>query len=657
MAPIIISMKIHPTYRHSNFYHRHLLPKAIWVVTFICAGVIHPSQAATTLADLSLEQLAELRVTSVSKKPKPLANEPASVFVITEQDIRRSGSTTLPEALRLAPNLQVARLDARNYAITARGFNSAFANKLLVLIDGRSVYSPLFSGVYWDAQDVMLADLDRIEVISGPGGSLWGANAVNGVVNIVTRSAEDTQGELISVGGSVHEQQAAVRHGGELTNDGFYRIYAKHSRHDDTETAGGTSTYTGWERSQTGFRADWEGYDDHYTLQGDAYSGRLHQAGTDDIKISGANILGRASREFAPGSRLTFQAYVDHTQRHQPNAFVQHLNTIDLELQHECLIGERQMFMWGGGYRYLSDHVDNDVFFAFLPEDLNMQWRNVFIQDEIKLTRNLELTIGAKWEDNPFTGWETLPAIQLGWTPGHNQLIWTKASRAVRTPSRIDRDFYSPTNPPVVDGVPQYLIAGGPDFEAETANVYELGYRQQPVAQMSWSITAFYSEYDKLRTLELNDAATGYVFENQAKADTYGMEIWGSWQPVHNWRLHASLVTQTFDVYLEPGSTDISNTTGLASEDPDFYSSIRSSYDLSSHVTIDSTLRYVDELEGSQVPAYTALDVRVAWEISPHLEISLVGQNLTDHSHPEFGASPGRSEYERALYGKLIWDL
>ena len=627
------------------------------VAIFICGGVIHSSQAAATLADLSLEQLAELRVTSVSKKPKPLASEPASVFLITERDIRRSGSTTLPEALRLAPNLQVARLDARNYAITARGFNSPFANKLLVLIDGRSVYSPLFSGVYWDAQDVMLEDLERIEVISGPGGSLWGANAVNGVVNIVTRSADDTQGELISVGGSVHEQQAAVRHGGELTNDGFYRIYAKHSRHDDTETAAGISTHTGWERSQAGFRADWDGYDDHYTLQGDAYNGRLHQAGTEDIKISGANILGRASREFAPGSRLTFQAYVDHAQRHQPDAFVQHLNTIDLELQHECLIGARQMFMWGGGYRYLSDHVDNDVFFAFLPEDLNMQWRNVFIQDEIQLTQNLELTLGAKWEDNPFTGWETLPAIQLGWTPGHNKLIWTKASRALRTPSRIDRDFYSPANPSIVDGVPQYILAGGPDFEAEVADVYELGYRQQPIAQVSWSVTAFYSEYDKLRTLELNDAATGFVFENQAKAETYGMEIWGSWQPQHNWRLNASLVTQSFDVYLKPGSTDISSTTALASDDPDFYSSIRSTYDLSSYVTIDSTLRYVDELKGSQVPAYTALDVRVAWEINPHLEISLVGQNLTDHSHPEFGSSPGRSEYERALYGKLIWDL
>ncbi|HTF84170.1 MAG TPA: TonB-dependent receptor [Cellvibrio sp.] len=650
-------MKINPQLQQSVFGCCRIFHNAFFVATLICGVMAQSSRASDALADLSLEQLASLRVTSVSKKPKPWANEPASVFVITEQDIRRTGSTTLPEALRLAPNLQVARVDARNYAITARGFNNPFANKLLVLIDGRSVYSPLFSGVYWDAQDVVLEDLDRIEVISGPGGSLWGANAVNGVVNVVTRSAEDTQGELVSLGGSVHEQQAAVRHGGQLTNEGFYRVYAKHSRHDDTENAAGALTYTGWERSQAGFRADWAGYDDHFTLQGDAYRGRLHQSGTEDIKISGANILGRASRQFAPGSRLTFQAYVDHTQRDQPNAFVQHLNTIDLELQHECLIGERQMFMWGGGYRYLSDRIDNDVFFAFLPDDLNMQWRNVFIQDEIKITRDLRLTLGAKWEDNPFTGWESMPSAQLAWSPGHNQLLWGKVSRAVRTPSRIDRDYYSPANPPLVDGEPRYVIAGGPGFVSEVADVYEVGYRQQPVAQVSWSVTGFYSEYDQLRTLELNNTATGFVFENRAAADAYGLELWGSWQPLHHWRLHASLVAQEFDVYLKPGSTDISNTTALASYDPNFYSSLRSSYDVSPQVTLDSTLRYVDELKGSQVPAYTALDVRVAWEISRHLEISLVGQNLIDRAHPEFGASPRRSEYERALYGKLIWEL
>lgn len=650
-------MNTNPSLWKNTCRRCRIFPDALFSSVLVLSLIAFPSHATGTIADLSLEQLATLRVTSVSKKPKPLANEPASIFVITEQDVRRSGSTSLPEALRLAPNLQVARVDARNYAISARGFNNPFANKLLVLIDGRSVYSPLFSGVYWDAQDVVLEDLDRIEVISGPGGSLWGANAMNGVVNIVTRSAAETQSELISIGGSVHEQQAVVRHGGELTNDGFYRIYAKHSQHDDTETAEGISTRTGWERNQAGFRADWEGYHEHFTLQGDAYSGRLHQFGTPDIKISGANILGRGSREFAPDSRLTVQAYVDHTQRDQPNAFTQHLNIVDLELQHECLIGERHMFLWGGGYRYMSDNIDNDLAFAFLPDDLNMQWRNVFVQDEIKLTADLRLTLGNKWEDNPFTGWESLPAVELAWSLGHTQLLWAKAARAVRTPSRIDRDFYSPTNPPVIDGVPRYNIAGGPNFTSEVAKVYEVGYRQQPSPRVSWSITSFYSEYDRLRTLELNDAMTGFVFENGAQAETYGIEWWGSWQPTDSWRLHGSLVAQEFDVSLKPGGTDISSTTGLADDDPHIYSSLRSSYDVSPVVKIDSTLRHVSKLKGSDVPAYTALDVRIAWEITPHVEVSLVGQNLLDSSHPEFGSRPGRSEYERALYGKLMWDL
>lgn len=650
-------MNITPGLRKLKLGRCRIFTDALFFSALTMGVIALPSHATDTLADLSLEELAKLRVTSVSKKPKPLASEPASVFVITEHDIRRTGSTSLPEALRLAPNLQVARVDARNYAISARGFNNPFANKLLILIDGRSVYSPLFSGVFWDAQDVVLEDLDRIEVISGPGGSLWGTNAVNGVVNIVTRSAAETQSELISLGGSVHEQQAAVRHGGELTNDGFYRIYAKHSRHDDTETAAGVSTRTGWERSQAGFRADWEGYHDRFTLQGDAYSGRLHQFNTDDIKISGANVLGRGSRELAPGSRLTVQAYFDHTQRHQPGAFVQHLNTVDLELQHECLIGERQMLMVGGGYRHLSDSIDNDLAFAFLPDDLTMQWRNLFIQDEIKLTSDLRLTLSSKWEDNPFTGWESLPGVQLAWTPGPRQLVWAKAARAARTPARIDRDFYSPTNPPVVDGTPQYNIAGGPNFMSEVGRVYELGYRQQPTRNMSWSITTFFSKYDRLRTLELNETGTGFVFENRADGETYGAELWGSWQPLHNWRLHGSLVAQELDVELRPDSNDISNTTDLVRDDPKFYSTIRSSYDVSAFVTIDSTLRYVDKLRGSQVPAYTALDLRVAWEVNPHLEVSLVGQNLLDRAHPEFGSQPGRSEFERALYGKLVWDL
>lgn len=644
--------------RFRTVAHSRLIPTtSINALCIAALLTVTNAHAASNLADLSLEELATLTITSVSKAAKPISQAPASVFVITEKDIRRAGSATLPEALRLAPNLQVSRVDARNYAVTARGFNNPFANKLLVMIDGRTVYSPLFSGVYWDAQDVVLEDLERIEVVSGPGGTLWGANAVNGVVNIVSRSAADTQGGLVSLGGSDNEHHAAGRYGGSLNGDGHYRVYAKHSQHDDTLNANGDSTFTGWERTQSGFRADWGQDVERLTVQGDAYSGRLHQAGTDDIKISGANILARKAWEYSSASKVSFQAYIDHTQRDQPLAFSQHLNTVDLELQHEWNSGRNHHLVWGGGYRYVSDEIDNDDQFSFLPEELSMQWANLFVQDEISLTENVELTVGSKFEHNPFTDWEFMPSAQLSWTPSTTQLVWTSASRAVRTPSRIDRDLYSPSNPPVVDGVPQFFIAGGPDFKSEIANVLEIGYRTHPTVKTLFSITTFYSEYDHIRTLELNTNGPGLVFMNMADAKSHGVELWGSWQVTDKLRLHSGFVAQEFEVTVDAGSADLTNTTGLANADPEFFGILRSTYDISERVELDSTLRHVDKLQGAQVPAYTALDIRLGWEITSNLEFSLIGQNLLEDRHVEFGSAPGHSVYERGVYGKLLWGL
>ncbi len=610
------------------------------------------------LADLSLEELSSLPVISVSKSAKPVSKANASVFVITNDDVQDSGSTSLPEALRLAPNLQVAQVDARNYAITARGFNNPLENKLLVMIDGRTVYSPLFSGVYWDAQDIILEDLERIEVVSGAGGTMWGANAVNGVVNIVSRSAADTQGKLLSLGASHQEQYASARYGGSLGGDngGHYRVYVKRAQHEDTNAENGTSTSTGFGRTQTGFRMDWDRGKDDFTVQGDAYSGRLHQAGTDDIEIAGANILARGGWQLAD-SKLSVQAYLDHTQRDQPLAFAQKMNTWDLEFQHEVAFGTRHNVIWGAGYRYITDRIDNDQNFAFLPGDVNMSWKNIFIQDEIAVADNVQLTLGSKWEDNPYTGLESMPGIKLGWEPDSTKLIWTSASRAVRSPSRIDRDFYAPTNPPVVNGVPQYTVGGGPNFVSEIANVFEVGYRSQPVARVSWSITGFYSEYDDLRTLELNTSGPGLVFKNMAEAETYGMEIWGSWQPFSKWRLHGGLALQKIDVELKPGSLDLTNTTGLANGDPDYSSIVRSTYDISDRLELNATLRHVAEVEGFDLPAYTALDVHISWAVMPTLQLSIIGQNLLDSHHSEFGAAPGRSEFERSIFAKLVWGL
>ncbi|CAH0233783.1 Colicin I receptor [Massilia sp. Bi118] len=616
-----------------------------------------PNPGPQDIADLSLEELANVQVTSVSKRPESLSNAASSIFVISGTDIHRSGVTTLPEALRLAPNLEVARVDARNYSVTSRGFSSPFENKLLVLIDGRTVYSPLFSGVYWDVQDVVLEDVDRIEVISGPGATMWGANAVNGVINIITKSAAATQGTLLSATWGKDERNGAVRYGGALGKGGNYRVYAKYADNDDLRNENGGTVLTGWHRQQAGFRTDWGNETRNLTVQGDVVDGKLHQAGTADIQVSGANLLGRLNQTFAGGSTATLQMYWDHTERDQPLAFVEHLDTLDLQLQHAVDLGDSNRLVWGGGYRWGHDRVQNGPAFGFLPGTMNLHWANLFAQDEFALRENLRLTAGLKFEDNNYTGVEVLPTLRLAWNPKPSTLVWGSLSRSVRAPSRIDRDLYSPTVPAVVNGVPQYGIAGGPDFESEVANVFELGYRAQPMATLSYSATAFFGRYDKLRTLEPNPNGTGSVFRNFAHGDTRGIEAWATWQATKNWRLMGGGVVQRVDTAANPGSRDSTGATGLATSDPSHYWMLRSSHDLAEGQELDFTLRYVGALEKPVVPSYTALDLRYGWRIRKGLELSLIGRNLLDPKHAEAGAAGGRHAYERAALLKLVWTL
>jgi iron complex outermembrane receptor protein len=593
----------------------------------------------------------------VSKRAEPLADAAASVYVVTGDSIRRAGATTVPEALRLAPNLQVARVDARNYAVTARGFNSAFENKLLVLIDGRSVYTPLFSGVFWDAQDVMLEDVERIEVISGPGATLWGANAVNGVINIITKAAGATQGALASASTDLDHHVGALRYGGALGESGRFRVYAKTVSHDDIKRENALPNLTGWRRAQLGLRADWGPAAEALTVQADAYSGKLHQQGTRDIEIAGANLLGRKTMRLAGGSELSAQAYWDYTSRNQPNAFIEHLNTLDLQLQSALALGAGQRVVWGAGYRLAQDRIENGKGFGFLPGDLNMHWGNVFVQDEIDLTGNLRLIAGAKLEHNNYTGLEFLPTLRLAWKPSAASVLWASASRTVRAPSRIDRDFYSPTNPPVVGGVPHYNIGGGPQFDSEVARVAELGYRIQALPNVSYAVTAFVSDYDKLRTLEPSPTGFGSVFSNLAAGRTRGIEMWSTWQASSALRLAAGLVAQHVSTRLEPGSKDASAATGLATSDPSAYWSLRASYDIAAGHSVDLMLRHYGQLDRPAVPAYSALDLNYIWQLRPNLELSLAGRNLFDASHAEFGAAPNRSAYERSVGAKLVWRM
>ncbi|PPC94078.1 MAG: TonB-dependent receptor [Methylotenera sp.] len=600
------------------------------------------------LIELSLEELANIQITSVSKRRESINDAAASIFVITNNDIQRSGVSSLPEALRLAPNLQVAQDSARNYAITARGFNSVFNNKLLVLIDGRTVYSPLFSGVFWDAQDVVLEDIDRIEVISGAGATLWGANAVNGVINIITKTASQTQGGLVSLSGSGEESYLSIRYGGALDNGGNFRVYGKHAdRNDNTNPATRRSLDDGFNRDKAGFRSDWVNENKKLTLQGDFYDGYLSQSNTNDIQISGANLLARMNTTLSNGSNLSLQGYLDYTYRKQPATFKENLTTADIEVKHDWKLSDKHNFTWGGGYRAGFDRLENDGV-AFMPASKNLNWGNVFAQDEIMLTEKLRMILGMKLEHNNYTGLEYLPNARLAWKFADNQLLWTSASRSVHAPSRIDKDFIAPGF---------ISLVGGPHFGTEKAYTYEVGYRATPTNKTSISVTGFYTEYDELRTLDLDLSALELEFKNKASARSHGLEMWGAWQVIDDLKLSGGLVVQ--DVRLNTSQTDILQDTGFGINDASSHSLLRISYDISPNHLLDATARYMGKLRKLDVPAYTALDIRYGWKINKDLEFSIVGQNLLDSKHIEY-ADPVRTsaaspEYDRRLFAKVQW--
>ncbi|HET6599261.1 MAG TPA: TonB-dependent receptor [Burkholderiaceae bacterium] len=604
--------------------------------------------------------MSNIEITSVSKRAERLSDAPTSVFVITRDDIRRSGATSLPEALRLAPNLQVARASANGWAISSRGFNSASANKLLVLIDGRSVYSPLFSGVFWDVQDLMLEDVERIEVISGPGGTLWGVNAVNGVVNVITRSSDQTQGRLLSLGAGNQEAQAALRQGGELGENGHYRIYAKQSHREHTETQDGRPVDDASHTTQIGFRTDWAHGSDKITFQGDAYNGKREQPlpGTiaisgvnlalGTISVSGGNLLARWKRRLANDASVTAQMTYDRVERTVPPTFAEKLDIVDFQIQHASRPNENHALVWGAEYRYAMDDVVNSTYVAFLPSRVNQAWASLFAQDEIAIGSALQLTLGARIESNDYTGSEFLPNVRLAWKPSANQLLWGAVSRTVRAPSRLDRDTFVPGQPP-------FLLTGGPDFRSEVAKVYELGYRAQPTERVSYSVTAFHADYDRLHTQELAPSQTSLFFGNGMRGTVRGVEMWGSYQATPKWRLHGGLTRLWQDFQLRPGSIDTADSVASTEgANPSRQWKLRSSLDLTRQMDLDITARYVSELALPRVPSYLAMDLRWAWRPSPRVELSVTGQNLLGPAHGEFTSELTRTAFSRAVFVELV---
>jgi iron complex outermembrane receptor protein len=600
----------------------------------------------------SVEELMDIEVTSVSKRPEKLSETASAIQVITAEDIRRSGVTSLPEALRLASNLEVAQVDSRQWAISARGFNNTLANKMLVLIDGRTVYTPLYAGVFWDAQDTLLEDIDRIEVISGPGATLWGANAVNGVINVTSKPAKDTLGFLL-VGGGGNELRgfAGLRYGGRLSSKLHYRVYGKFFDRDRTVFPNGLDAKNNWHLGQSGFRVDWHTSKlNSITIQGDYYFGRISQRNTNDTNLDGGNLTGRWSHLFSDNSDLKLQFYYDRTHRNIPNSFGEDLNTYDLDFQYRLPFGERQNIVWGIGYRLINDDVKNSPGLAFLPPRISRQWFSAFVQDEIAIVRNrLNLTLGTKIERNDYTGFEYQPSGRLAWRLNQRQTLWAAISRAVRTPSRIDRELFVPRSAP-------FLIAGGPDFESEELLAYEIGYRIRPQERLSFSLASFYNSYDKLRSVEKVNPPRPLpvVIGNGLTGESYGAELTADYRVIDRWLLRAGYTELQVRISPKPGSTDTTRGSG-ESHDPNRQLFLRSSFDFPHQFELDSSFRYVSSISNQKLPGYGELDLRLSWQPNPRLELSLAGQNLLHRQHAEFGAPNARQEIKRSVYGKVLW--
>jgi len=609
--------------------------------------------SAEALKKLSIEQLMNLQVTSVSKRPERLSQSASAIQVITQEDIRRSGAASLPEALRLATNLQVAQLDSRQWAISARGFNGTAANKLLVLIDGRTVYTPLFSGVFWDVQEVPLGDIDRIEVISGPGATLWGANAVNGVINVITKDAKDTPGLLLSGGGGTEQHGfGTVRYGAAPGSHVRVRIYGRGFDRDAMAFPGGQDAADDWHLGQGGFRMDWEASSaSRVTLQGDLYDGRIAQDSGGDIAVSGRSVMAKWSRTLSDRSSLAAQLYYDRTHRNIPGTFGEDLDTYDVDLQHGTRLGARHDVVWGLGYRLINDRtvVGSDSTLAFLPSHVAREWFSGFVQDEIALIPNrVHVTVGTKIEHNDYTGFEIQPSGRVSWRLAPSRTLWAAVSRALRTPSRIDRELFAPAKPP-------YFLAGGPDFHSEEELAYELGYRHQQ-GSLALSVATFYSRYHGLRSLEQVNPPPTVVIGNGQDGESYGAELTAEYWLANRWRVRAGYTELRVHIWRNPGSTDASGG-ATESQIPDRQFFLLSSVDLPAHLGLSAWFRAIDDINHQLVPAYAELNVTLTWQPMSKLDVSLVGQNLLHAQHREFAAatSPSRRDIQRGVYGAVAW--
>ena len=601
------------------------------------------AQSAEDLKHMSIDDLAQIEVTSASKTAQAISDAPASIYVITHDDIVRSGALSVPEALRLAPNLYVARLGASSWVITARGFSGnqadqAFPDKLLVLIDGRSVYNPLFSGVYWDMQDVPLQNIERIEVISGPGATLWGANAVNGVINIITRSSAQTQGASLEVGAGDFAQSTTAQIGGKLGDNLTYRLYAKDTIDYDSVTPTGAREADRMSKPQEGFRFDWTpSTADSVTVQGDASRGLDTEAGGDET-IGEDNLLARWSHTAPNGSNLQVQTYYDRVEREQAGGGSFVLNTYDLDLQDSFALNARNQMVVGGGMRTSRYDIYNGASLLFIPASRDYNLSNIFVQDSLSLTPATTLIMGLKLENDPYSGVAALPTIRLSWKASDTTLLWAAVSRAIRAPTSFDRDVEEKSGPAV-------FLTGNPNFAPETVTAYEAGARIQPVERLSFSASTYFNVYNDLRVVDFTPVTFAPLsWGNGMKGDTYGLEAWGDYQAAPWWRVSASVNWLHEDLRFR-SPADALLGIAQAGDDPHLQAQLKSSMNLGSRFTLDGDLRYVGALPDPKLPAYTEMDARFGWALTDHLQLSVSGFNLLHKYHLEFPAgSPAEQE-------------
>jgi iron complex outermembrane recepter protein len=652
-----------------------------------CRAGDEPPQSPPNLADDSLETLMNLEVSSPARKDQKLSQTAGAVYVITQEDIRRSGLSSIPELLRMVPGVQVARIDASSWSVTARGFSGRFADKMLVLIDGRSIYNHLYAGVYWEQNSVPLEDIERIEVIRGPGATMWGANAVNGVINIITKPARETQGLTVSTGGGSEERGSGfVRYGGSAGDAISYRAYTDYFQDGPLSTTTGQPAHDHWDSAQGGGRLDWQASDrDTLTVEGDVYRGGaqetvfpnypaigLSPAAPDTVAMSGEYILGRWTHRFSDRSDLAMQFSSSDEDRAEGFGELD-TQTTEFDLQHHFALSPRHDLMWGLGFQIYQDHTTSQQAFPppsatvqLVPADSTDALFSFFAQDQIALWLDrLTLTLGAKIEHTGYLGFDLQPSARLMWNATSRQGLWASVSRAVRTPDLSERDAlieFQPTQSSSVLGI----LSGNPNMQPDTALAYEAGYRNQPARWVTLDVATFFSVYHDLMTMDIGAPflETGppqvlvvpMQFGNNAAGHTYGIEMATNWSLTQKWRLignyswfryglnSANLGAQTIPLDNEGGS-------------PAHQVQFRSQMDLSRKLTFDVGVYYVSALTGLAVPAYVRTDARLGWRVSRNAEISLAGQNLLDGRHLEFAATDyvQPSEPGRAVQLKVTW--